>query len=414
MLLARQLRRRPGRSAMLVLGVTVAVALLVGLQSLAAGFLAAQTQEIRDRAFDVLVQPMQTRGEQAGPQAAGVEDAHAFARQLAAIPGVASASPTLETALILRGEGNQSQVLAQGIVPADHLEGLTQAQRDAFDGYFTRADDERYANGTYEGPRSGEVVVNRALAQRAGLAKGDALRLAATPTDEPVAFTVVGVFETPHTGTGLYGGVQIALLHLSELQELTGEDARDAGTRVAVRLDDATRDDPAQTARVVAALRAAREGYEALTKEDELSAARERAAVSAGFYTAVAYVSLVVSALFVASVMVMEVQERRRDLGVLRAIGWSPASLFRVVAVEAMTFVGIGTVLGVTLGYFVSETLGEYFRAGYGLDVEFTSFTPTLAFASAVQALVVGIVAALYPAWRASRVDALDVIRSAR
>lgn len=407
MLVTRSLRRRPVRSAMLTVAVAVAVALLVALQSLAAGFLAAQTAEVRERTFDAIVQPLATRGDASltGPEAAGIDGAHAFARELERIPGVASASPTLEAFLVTRdADGDVTQLLAQGVVPAGHLAGLSEAQRAKFDGYFTSAE---------EDAESGEVVINDVLAAATGAEKGDMLAFALSATDPPRELRVVGVFDTPYTGTGVLGGVSIALFHLGELQTLVDVDERDAATRMAVRFDDATREDAAATARVVAELREARAGHQVLTKEDELDAARERAAISAGFYTAIAYVSLVVSALFVASVMVMEVQERRRDLGVLRAIGWSRASVFRVVALQALAFVALGTLLGVALGYFASEGLGHYFRAGYGLDVAFTAFTPQLAVASAAQALVIGLAAALYPAWRATRVDALEVIRRA-
>lgn len=417
MLVGRGFRKRPGRSAMLTLAVAVAVALLVALQSLAAGFFAAQTADVRDRPVDVILQPIATRGDPqlTGPRAAGILDAHRLADDLRRRPGIESASPTLEAGIVAKdAEGASTLVLAQGVVPADHVASLTEAQKAKFDGYFTSADDPRWANGTYGGPASGEVVVNRALAAKHNLTKGATLLLAASPTDPPRAYKVAGVFETPHTGTGLLGGVHIALLPLSELQELSGAKERDAATRVALRLAPEVRDDAGRTRALVDGLRGEMPGFQLLTREDEMAAARERAAVSAGFYTAVAYVSLVVSALFVASVMIMEVQERRRDLGVLRAIGWTRLSVFRTVASDALLFVGLGTALGVALGYFVSEALGDYFRAGYGLDVDFTLFTPGLALASAVQSLLVGVAAALYPAWKASRVDPLAVLRSAR
>lgn len=406
-LVGRGFRRRPGRSAMMTTAVAVAVALLVALQSLAAGFLAAQTADIRERTVDILLQPVATRGDVAdtGLRAAGIEDAHRLARDVASLDGVQGAAATLEAVLFTRDAGgNASSVLAQGVVPAEHLEGLSPTQRAKFDGWFTTAED----------GESGEVVVNTALARRLDVERGDVVRLAPSPTDAPRELRVAGVFESPFTGTGTFGGTLIAFVKLRELQSLTGNAERDAATRIAIRLEPETREDPAHTTALVERLRADHPGFQVLTKEDELREARERAAVSAGFYTAVAYVSLAVSALFVASVMVMEVQQRRRDLGVLRAIGWRRASVFRAVAAEALAIVAGGTAMGVGLGYFASEALSGYFQRGYGLDVAFTRFTPGLAVASAAQSLAVGVLAALYPAWMASRVDALKVLRTAR
>lgn len=407
-LVGRGFRKRPGRTAMMTTAVAVAVALLVSLQSLAAGFLAAQTSEIRERSIDVILQPVATRGDvtETGLRAAGIQDAHRVAAEVATVEGVDGASATLEAVVFGRRDNasNASSILAQGVVPADHRASLSDAQKAKFDGWFTTAEDDA----------SGEVVVNKALAEAHGVGKGDALLLAASPTDPPRAFRVAGVFESPFTGGGLFGGTQVAFVKLTELQQLTGVAERDAATRIAIRLTAEARGDPDATARVVERLKADHPGYQVLTKQDELRDARERAAISAGFYTAVAWVSLVVSALFVASVMIMEVQERRRDLGVLRAIGWGRGSLFRLVAGDALLFVAVGTTLGIALGYYASEALGRYFQEGYGLDVSFTSFTPQLALASAAQSLLVGVLAALYPAWKASRVDALTILRTAR
>lgn len=416
-LVGRGLKRRPVRAAMLVMAVGMAVALLVSLQSLAAGFLAAQTAELRDRPVDVLLQAPATRGDlrQTGLPPPGILDAHALSARLDARDGIASASPTLEALLVTRDrDGAAVQVVAQGVIPGDHAEAMSPAQRAKFDGYFSASDDPRYANGSYAGPRSGEVVVSRGLAERLGLARGDFAAFAPSPTENATQHRVVGIFESPFTGTGTVGGVHVALFPLAELQERVGVDARDAATRIALRLDDDVRRDGAATERVLAALAADHPGLDVLTKEEELQSARERAAVSAGFYTAVAYVSLVVSALFVASVMIMEVQERRRDLGVLRAIGFSRASVFRDVALEALALVAMGTAVGLLVGWAGSEALSSYFRAGYGLDVDFTDFTPGLALLSAAQSLVVGVLAALYPAWLASRVDPLRILRTAR
>lgn len=394
---------------MMVTAVAVAVALLVALQSLATGFLAAQTAEVRERTVDAILQPLATRGDarETGLRAAGVLDARNVTRDVLLVPGVAGASPTLEAGLVARRNASAevSGLLAQGVVPAEHLAGLGPAQRAKFDGWFTTAED--------AGPLD-EVLVDEAFAARLELSKDSTLLLAASPNDAPRTFRVVGTFSSPFTGAGVLGGTNLALVKLSALQDLVGLRELDAATRIAIRLDAATRGDPGATAAVVSQLEAGHPGFQVLTQEDELREARERAAVSAGFYTAVAYVSLTVSALFVASVLIMEVQERRRDLGVLRALGWSRTSVFRVVTLDALLYVAVGTAVGILLGYFASEALGRYFQEGYGLDVSFTSFTPALALASAAQSLVIGILAALYPAWQASRVDALKILRTAR
>jgi putative ABC transport system permease protein len=111
----------------------------------------------------------------------------------------------------------------------------------------------------------------------------------------------------------------------------------------------------------------------------------------------------VVSALVVMLAMYTTITERTREIGILKAMGASRGYIVGIIEKEAIliSFIGLvaGFVVSLIAGYFIHET--------YGLVFEFSW---TWAIVAAVIGLVGGVLGALYPAWRASNLDAVNAL----
>jgi putative ABC transport system permease protein len=116
--------------------------------------------------------------------------------------------------------------------------------------------------------------------------------------------------------------------------------------------------------------------------------------------------SVVVSLFGMVNTLVLAVFERTRELGMLRAIGLTRRQTRRMVRHESVITALIGAALGLPLGVglaaAVTRSLAEY-------DIAFSVPTGTLAVFVGV-AVVAGVVAAIMPARRASRLDVLDAL----
>jgi lipoprotein-releasing system permease protein len=125
---------------------------------------------------------------------------------------------------------------------------------------------------------------------------------------------------------------------------------------------------------------------------------------------------VLVAAFNIVSTLFMVVLEKQRDIGVLRSLGASGGSVLRVFLIEGLLIGGLGTGLGTLLGFGLIEVLMRYPFVRLPGDVYFIERLPVRPEAAdfvavVVAALVLCLAAALYPAWRASRLDPVEAIR---
>ena len=117
--------------------------------------------------------------------------------------------------------------------------------------------------------------------------------------------------------------------------------------------------------------------------------------------------SLLIALIGVVNTLLLSVYERTREIGLLRAVGETRRQLRRSVSEESVIITLLGTFLGLVIGmcfaWALIRALADQhlnvFSIPVGQLVEFV-----------VAAVVVGVLAALYPAWRASRLDVLEAI----
>jgi putative ABC transport system permease protein len=122
---------------------------------------------------------------------------------------------------------------------------------------------------------------------------------------------------------------------------------------------------------------------------------------------ALLFLSEVIAILGIVNTLALSVFERTREIGMLRAVGMSRRQLRRVVRGESLIIAAIGGVVGLAVGLL----WGWAFTTALESEdiAEFTVPTGrTLAFVAI--SVLAGVVAAVLPAWRASRLDVLDAI----
>ena len=139
---------------------------------------------------------------------------------------------------------------------------------------------------------------------------------------------------------------------------------------------------------------------------DALEAKAAAATTFTGLFLGLGAVALLVGGLGIANVMLMSVLERRSEIGLRRALGATREHVAGQFLVEAMLLAGVGGVLGVTLGVGIATT--------YANSQGWPTVVPIIGVVGGIGgAVLIGIVAGLYPAVRASGVPPTEALRTA-
>ncbi|MEM2614045.1 MAG: FtsX-like permease family protein [Nitrososphaerota archaeon] len=151
----------------------------------------------------------------------------------------------------------------------------------------------------------------------------------------------------------------------------------------------------------------------------------------------IAGISLTVAGLGIMNIMMISVIERTKEIGVMKAVGYRDREVLLIFIVESFMIGILGGLLGIGLGtaasYIMPSLLGTLFRAPTGgaapastrgfSNPQFGgtqvssmfSFTPVISpeivFTAYGFAIMISVIAGIYPAWRASRLDPIRAIR---
>lgn len=397
----RDLTRNRRRSLLTLVAVAVGISLLVIMSGLYEGAL----EQSIDNNIRLQTGHLQIRADSYEEEKVSLawvdllENAQDTAAQLQALDGVTAASPMLWASGIVSTREESVGVRVFGIDP---LSGAHAAIREGM------------VTGEYLQPedRSG-LLMGQRLAGSLGLTAGDRVSLLVNTADEAPdegTFTIRGLYAT---GVPTYDEITI-FLPLSKAQAFTRTEGR-ASVILALLSDRELAEG------LAAALDAP--GYTVLTWRDMNRALMEAVQTGMVIIYVMYLVVLAVVAVVIANTLLMSVFERIREMGILAALGMKGREILLMFLVEAGLLGAAGVVVGVFLGslgvLYLSKVgwhLGDTatltdVSVAYGETIYFR-FAPEETVAVAIAALVIILLASLYPAWFAARLEPIDALRS--
>ena len=212
------------------------------------------------------------------------------------------------------------------------------------------------------------VAIDERLAQDAGVRVGDTLVLAATPGGAGDTVIVSALVRRSRDPSEVAKGAYRIRVHRDELQQLVGYG--DRVERFAVATRDAAGADSARRAIDEAAF-----GFRAYSSHEIAVESSTTFLVVSRFHRAIGVITIVASAVFLLCIMLLKVDERRRDVAALRLMGISAGTIVRSVVLESALIATLGSVAGVGLGAVVSAFVNWHYQRVYRTPLTFSLVT---------------------------------------
>lgn len=235
-----------------------------------------------------------------------------------------------------------------------------------------------------------EVTIGTIVERTLGKRVGDNLSLGGR------SHRIVGVF---HTGVVFFDGA--VYLTMDRLQDLIRKPGQATSFQVRLRSG-------ADPRAVADRIERDHPHLAAIGSAEEYKKVDQGLEVADGMVWAVSVMALLVGGLIVLNTMWMSVYERTREIGVLRAVGWSRKSVMAMIVLESFGVALIACVLGCVCGVGLAQLSANLPVATQFLDPVFEPSLFGLALAVAVLLSVLG---GALPAWRAARISPVEALR---
>jgi putative ABC transport system permease protein len=248
-------------------------------------------------------------------------------------------------------------------------------------------------NGTtFSNSSTDEVIVGKTFAQDQNITVGNTINLYGKD------FKITGTFETGSfiTDAGIY-------MPLSTLQNLTSNDNKISAILVKVT----------DNANVTTVSQNIESAYPNQLTTTTAEATASRINQGLGFIDtaswAISLLAIFIGAVGVINTMIMSVYERTREIGVLKAVGWTDKRILAMILGESIVLTLIAFVVGTVIAVVGVEILLTYspsvsgiIKPSFALDIFVRAF---------LVAFLVGVIGGLYPAYRASRLSPTEALR---
>lgn len=396
----RYMRDAKGQTALILAAVSVGVSVIVFLSALINGLQASLIDKTLGSQPHITLKVMR---EEARPLVSASRE-RAIAREVQPAPqrlrsidqwpvvmadaertaGVVAAAPTIVGAgFAVRSEA-KNPVVVRGVDPDRYL-AIIDVRKRMVAGRFDVA--------------GGDAAIGSVLANELGIGIGDKLRITTTEGIDDIV-TITGVFSLGNEGVDRTW-VLTSLRRAQALYALPG-----GATSIELKVAD-----------VFAAERVAREvrGRTGLQADSWMKVNAELLTGLSAQSSSKSMIQLfvvVAVALGIASVLIVSVVQKSREIGILRAVGTSPHRVLRIFLIQGAVLGLVGSFVGSALGALLSKLFESIARGPDGspkfpvqLDLELFVFATLLATG-------VGLLSAVIPARRASQLDPATAIRN--
>lgn len=411
-------------------GVTLSVALLLVVTSVGLGMLAQSTVSSENTDYWIVPEGAASsavtdvRGQQLGrvhPTTGRIERRDGVKYATPVLMALVRATPTdtnattsdVDTTATASNRNDSTYLVVLGVIPSrqqESLVGLPTSNLTPGDPY--------YDNGSYDGRWTGEAVLSTGAADALGVSRtgsnggsrpgsgGGDRDLSSDASfavgrlgenESQYGFSAIAVSDSHATGMGQ---LPVAIVHLGELQRVTGATTTDGADQILVTASDSS---------AKPSLENTFPGADVLTRRGLLLQRASRSRLPIAVAVAASVIAVVIGTLFLGTTLGMEIAAGSRQRAVLSALGFSVGSRVAVVAMQVLAVALVGGLAGVVIAALgVAGT--NLVATTFVTDVPVGVFRPLFVVYGLGVALLMGVLALPYlvaVSWRSQTTEAL-------
>ncbi len=386
LLAMRQLQTKKVRTLLILLGISVGVAAVVGVTSLGEGIRVNAVEEIQ-KSHDLTL--------------------------IEVSPGVSNGNIILITESKVRTVREYGYVVAPYVKDAYVTQDKTYFEANGIPAEYMDAKDLQLEAGMWFEEGTYQIVLGSDIGEKFAKIEGAEIGNAidarirlygeeGRAIDKDITFMIAGRLKPTGTDTD-----DQAFIDINIARELTGKDVYDG---IMVKLDKSSQAPAARTAIEKLGLTC----YSAQDEIDSVNKIMNAVTLVLAFFSGI---SLIVGGLMIINTMIVSVYERTHEIGITKAIGASEPDIIRLFLSECIIIGVLGGILGDLLGIIFSFLIDSVGRpmlvAQLGIaDFEhLTVINIQILAAGFLISLVISVIAGIYPAWRGAKLDPVKALR---
>ncbi|HDD46492.1 MAG TPA: ABC transporter permease [Candidatus Aenigmarchaeota archaeon] len=355
------------RTFLTVLGIAIAITAIVALGSISAGMKEIVHSSLKQMGSDTIIVMKHIDITYGPPQIREIDED--IANEIAGMDGVELAVPVVRTNYL-------------GIVP---ILGINFEDAALFN-----IEDVDFKDGGWYDDEEYGCVIGKNVAEERKLGVGDEIEINGKKLD------IVGVFEAGE----IKGMNYIIAMPYTVAQDVL--DMKGKATMIIVKPTDIK-----YTSSIKHQIEEEYDDMQALTTQDMLKMASEITSTVSIVTLGIGFVASIVAAIGIIITMLNSVHERKRQIGIMKAIGANRLWIIIEVLEESLIVSIIAGIAGLVAGSVMVSFVNKYVLAGFNI----ASVTPELAAFAFIYSISLALVFSLYPAWRASTIDPIEAIR---
>lgn len=318
------------------------------------------------------------------------------------IPNITGVSRRMSVESMAASAETASGVLISGVFPEDE-KTVTNISNKLIDGQY------------FDGIARNPVVIGKKLAEKLNVKVRSKIIITIQDLENNItsgAFRVAGIYSTDNN---MFDESNV-FVRFSDIQKLTNF-PKNAAHEIAININDNE-----NLASIITAVQNATGNKLDVKSWKELSPEMSYLTEAMDMYMYIFIIIILMALLFgIINTMLMVVMERTKEIGMLMAIGMNKGKVFSMIVFESVLLSLTGGIVGIIIGA-VSAKFGEthpvdlsvwaqgYQQLGYDAFV-YTSLDPEMLINVTVLVIITGIIAAIYPAYKALKNDPADALR---